>query len=52
MAGDACSLGELGGTKGQVLWAFSFQVPMAKSGDGSIFLRMSGFSPNLWTARI
>ena len=30
----------------------SFQVRPAESGEGPIFLRKGGFSPNLWTARI
>jgi hypothetical protein len=31
---------------------FSLWLRTEKSGEGPIFLRMGGFSPNLWTARI
>ncbi len=31
---------------------FSFWLRTAKSGEGPIFPRMGGFSPNLWTAEI
>jgi hypothetical protein len=31
---------------------FSFRVRTAKLGDGPIFLRTGGFSPNFWTALI
>jgi hypothetical protein len=52
MAGGAGSPAVIGGGKAQDLQAFSFCLRPAKSGEGPIFLRMDGFSPNLWTAQI